>query len=66
MRLALQKGVRDEDGEREKREGTRRGRRREDGNEGRRDEGKTSKHTLKTIAVYPMIHTGKHDTFQAI
>lgn len=65
MRLALQKGVRDEDGEREKREGTRRGRRREDGNEGR-EEGKTSKHTLKTIAVYPMIHTGKHDTFQAI
>lgn len=65
MRLALQKGDRNEDGEREKREGTRRGRRREDGNEGR-EEGKTSKHTLKTIAVYPMTHIGKHKTFQAI
>lgn len=41
------------------------GRRREDGNEGR-EERKTSKHMLKTMAVYPMTHIGKHDTFQAI
>jgi len=63
MRLALQKGDRDEDGERKKVKGQ--GRRREDGNEGR-EEGKTSKHMLKTMAVYPMTHIGKYDTFQAI
>lgn len=46
LRLALQKGDRDEDGEREKREGPEK----EDGNEGRRR--KTSKIYAKDHAYY--------------